>query len=109
MVSIDSFVTCAGAPPGFRVRGPAAGGAPPAPWWQPIADILTAGGAQGHLWLHDEGVSAAIGAPVDVWEAVNSGAVWEQPGASSLCPLRQSDGHAYDGTDDRQKDRKSVV
>lgn len=98
MVSIDSFVTFAGAPPRFNVRGPAAGGAPPAPWWQPIADLL---GGAGLFVAAGEGITASVGNPVDTWDDVRGGAALAQPGATSLRPLNMGSYVLFDRVDDR--------
>lgn len=71
------------------------------PWYAPIVVTLTAGGATGYLWIKDVGISTAIGQPVAMWGDVTGTVAWEQPGASSLCPILQANGLAYDGIDDR--------
>lgn len=100
MVQVNTVI-CGPSPGLLRLSMAAAAAAPPM-WYDPIVATLTAGGAQGHLWLHDHGVSVAVGAPVAYWLSTDGEASWEQPGASSLCPLLQADGLAFDGIDDRQ-------
>ena len=78
----------------------ASGGAPPALWYQSILDTLAAAGG-GYLWLHEVGIDTAVEQPVASWEDVTAAIAWEQAGASSLRPLRKSDGLLFDGIDDR--------
>lgn len=84
------------------------GSAAPA-WYQPILDILTSGGATGYLWLKDEGIATPVGDPVAEWRDVTGAVSWEQPGASSLCPLLDDDGLFYDGIDDRHNASAGLV
>ena len=86
-------------PFGGRWSG-AGGAAPPAPWYQSILDTLAAAGG-GNLWLHEVGIDTAVEQPVATWDDVTGTIAWEQAGASSLRPLRKTDGLLFDGIDDR--------
>ena len=70
-------------------------------WYAPIVAILTSGGATGYLWLHEVGIASAVGQPVQTWEDTSGAALWEQPGVSSLRPLRGATEIVFDGIDDR--------
>lgn len=78
--------------------------ATPAPpveiWYQPILDTLEAAGG-GYLWIHAEGIGEVAEQPVSSWLDVTGTLAWDQAGASSLRPLRKSDGLLFDGVDDR--------
>lgn len=85
----------------FEIGRPGGGAAPVPNWYDPIVAILNSGGATGYLWIHETGISEAVGQPVSSWEDTSGAAVWEQPGASSLRPIRAADGLTFDGIDDR--------
>lgn len=76
-------------------------GGPSSQWYDPIVAILTSGGATGYLWLHETGIADAVGQPVVAWADTSGAASWEQPGVSSLRPIRQPNGLVFDGIDDR--------
>lgn len=83
----------------FEIGRP--GGGVATNWYDPIVAILTSGGATGYLWLHETGIASAVGQPVAAWADTSGAVAWEQPGVSSLRPIRASGGLILDGIDDR--------
>lgn len=75
--------------------------------FQPIVDIV--GPLGGYLWHHTRGIAVANEQPVETWLDVTNTVAWEQPGVSSLRPIRKAQGVLFDGLDDRMPARDASL